>query len=156
MKRKQTTTKKVLTWRCSREEYMYSSPPNGLWRRYEARMLPTANSEQQSTPRSRVYAMSVLRLLSACYYNVVSRMTQGGKHPKQNIGEKQKKWLAAPLQKSHIWGEEGLQGEEKVAFRSSAVAGRPQVSYGRDIGRYYRCWLGGQLLFFVGDFSLLC
>ena len=69
---------------------MYSSAPNRLCPRHEARMLPTANSEQQSTRRSRVYAMSVLRLLSACYYNVVSHVTRRGKHPKQKIGEKQK------------------------------------------------------------------
>ena len=35
--------------------------------------------------------MLVLRLLSACYYNIVSRVTQRGKHPKQKIGEKQDK-----------------------------------------------------------------
>ena len=74
----------------SRRGYMYSSAPNGLCPRHEARMLPTANSEQQSTPRSRAYAMSVLRLFSACNYNIVSRVTQTGKHPKQKIGEKQK------------------------------------------------------------------
>ena len=78
--KKQTTTKRFDVKVLSREEYMYSSAPNGLSPRHEARMLPTANSEQQSTPRSRVYttSMSVLRLLYACDYNIVSRVTQRG------------------------------------------------------------------------------
>ena len=105
--------------------------------RHEARMLPTANSEQQSTPRSRVYAMSVLRLLSACYFNIVPRVTQRGKHPKQNIGEKQKLTRSA-ITKYHIWGREGLQAEEKVAPKLSCRLGRRQVSYRRRQVSYRR------------------
>ena len=65
-------------------------------------MLPTAHSEQQSTHRSRVCAMSVLRLLSACDYNIVSRVTPRGKHSKQKIGEKQKNRLVTLKKKNRL------------------------------------------------------
>ena len=66
--KKTNNNQKCLTWRFLRAEYMYSSAPNGLCPRHVARMLPTTNSEQQSTTRSRVY--------------VVTRATQRGKKAK--------------------------------------------------------------------------
>ena len=88
--RRETRTETSCAVNYSHEECMYSSAPNGLCPRHEARMLTTAKSEQQSPPRSRPYAMSGLRPLSACYYTIVLRATQRGKNPKQMIGEKHK------------------------------------------------------------------
>ena len=67
MRRKQSTKKKFLTWRFFRVEYMHTSVPSGPCQRHEAWMLPTANSEQQSTPRSRGY--------SSRYCDCCSRVT---------------------------------------------------------------------------------
>ena len=136
---------------------MYSSAPNGLCPRHEARMLSTGNSEQQSTRRSRVYAMSVLRLLSACYYNMVSRVTQRGKHPKEKIGGKQK--FDSQHHCKNLTSGVKTACREKRRLRSEAQLSQVNISYGRDIGKgtpvlSMLAWRL-QLLFFVGDFSLL-
>ena len=94
MKRRQAKTEQRFDVKVLTRRVHVLVTPNGLCPRREARMLPAVNSEQQSTPRSRVYAMSVLRLLSARYYNVVSRLTLRGKHPKQ-IKEEKKNGVVA-------------------------------------------------------------
>ena len=99
--------------------------------------------------------MSVQRLSSACYYNIISRVTQRGKRT-QKIGEKQKndsqlhyKSLTSGVEKA-CREKRGLRSEAQLSLRSMSSVGWPRYTKRE---RRDRCWLKGKLLFFWGDVS---
>ena len=80
--------------------------------------------------------MSALRLLSACYYNIVSRVARMGKEIKRE--EKNKKTTRISIKKmSHIWGtwRRPVGRKEGCAPKLSCRLGQRQVSNGRGIHR---------------------
>ena len=98
--------------------------------------------------------MSALRLLSACYYNIVSRVTQRGKESKDRRKQKIDSQIHS---KSLTYGVEKacrekrrLRSEAQLSLRSTS-----SVEWPRYIGmrRKVRCWLGEQLLFLGIGFS---
>ena len=107
--------KKGLTWRCLRVEY--TTHQHQADRASDTRGICYVQ-QITSTPRFRGNSMSVLRQLSACYYNIVSRVTQRGKKAKEM--RKTKNWLAGPIQQVSHMGYVEKACREKRRLRSEA------------------------------------
>ena len=93
--------------------------------------------------------MSVLRLLSACYCNIVSCVAQREKKAK---GRRKPK-IDSQVQFNSLTSGVEKACREKRRFRSEAqlsLRSTPSVEWPRhtERGRKVRCWLGGQLLIF--------
>ena len=112
--KKTSNNEKCLTWRCLRVEY--TTHQHQADRASDTRCVCYVQ-QITSTPRFRGYSTSVLRTLSACYYNIVSRVVQMGR--KQKIGGKQR--VDSQMHIYSLTSEVEKACREKSALRSSAV-----------------------------------